>query len=318
VRGEEPASRSATANGATGSTVRASRAAPTAARALRVIELLASEPGERWKLADIQRHLNYSHGNLHAIVATLVAMGHLSRDDVSRTYSLGPALLGIGAAARRAFPSVDTALPHLERLAEELGTECQAAMRQGHTVLVVARCGPGLPPGFRVEVGERLPLTPPVGSTLMAWAEDDDLEAYLATAAGALRPEEIEAHRQTLLAVRERGYSAHLYAGPRRALSERATRMVQEGEDDVEGALTDLVHDLVHHDYLPRDPATTSLEDGVQFSAPVFGPTGAVEMSAGVAFAGPGLDLDLVAAAPQRLLATTAAITDAIGGHPPD
>jgi hypothetical protein len=152
----------------------------------------------------------------------------------------------------------------------------------------------------------------------MAWADDEDLEDYLATAAGALRPEEIEAHRQALLAVRARGYSAHLYAGPRQALGERASRMVQEGVDDVEGALTDLVHDLVRHDYLPRDPATSSLQDGVQFSAPVFGPTGAVELSAGVAFAGPDLDLATVAAAPQRLLATTAEITAAIGGRRPD
>ena len=144
-RPEQPASRSATANGATGSAVQASRAAPTAARALRVVELLASEPAHAWKLAEIQRELGYSHGNLHAIVATLVAMGYLRRDDDSRSYTLGPALLGIGAAARQAYPSVDLALPHLERLAGELGTECQAAMRVGRTVLVVARCGPEMP-----------------------------------------------------------------------------------------------------------------------------------------------------------------------------
>jgi len=316
-RPEQPASRSATANGATGSAVQASRAAPTAARALRVIELLAGEPGHTWKLAEIQRELGYSHGNLHAIVATLVAMGYLQRDDDSRSYTLGPALLGIGAAARQAYPSVDLAVPFLERLAAQLGTEAHAAMRIGRAVLVVARCGPELPVGGGVHVGERVPLTPPIGSTLMAWASAADLDDYLATAEGALSPMEIEAHRESLLAVRHRGYSVHVYAAPSRALGETAARVVTEGLAHAEEQLAELVHELARQDYLASDPSTVRVEDGVQLSAPVFGPDGTVELSVGVAFAGPGLDLAAVVAAPDALLATASAITAAVGGLPP-
>jgi DNA-binding IclR family transcriptional regulator len=316
-RPEQPASQSATANGATGSAVQASRAAPTAARALRVIELVASEPGHAWKLAEIQRELGYSHGNLHAIVATLVAMGYLQRDDDSRGYTLGPALLGIGAAARQAYPSVDLAVPHLERLAAQLGTEAHAAMRIGRAVLVVARCGPEMPVGGGVHVGERVPLTPPIGSTLMAWASTADLDDYLATAEGALSPAEIGAHRESLRAVRQRGYSVHVYAGPSQALSTTAARVVKEGVDDFGGELTALAHEMARQDYLAQDPSTSRIEDGVQFSAPVFGPSGGVELSVGVAFAGPGLDLTAVVAAPDALLAAASAITAAVGGQRP-
>jgi DNA-binding IclR family transcriptional regulator len=316
-RRTQPASQSATANGATGSAVQASRAAPTAARALRVVELLATEPTRAWKLAEIQRELGYSHGNLHAIVATLVAMGYLRRDDDSRTYTLGPALLGIGAAAREAYPSVELALPHLERLAAELGTEAHAAARVGQAVLVVARCGPDLPPGGGVHVGERLPLTPPIGSTLMAWATEPEVEEYLATGEGALSADELATVRETLGAVRRRGYSVHVYAGSSRALGEAAARVVKDGLAHPEDQLADLVHELARQDYLPSDASTVQVGEGVQLSAPVFGPDGTVELSIGVAFVGPDIDLTSVMAAPELLVGTAATLTATIGGRPP-
>jgi len=309
---EQPASRSATANGATGSRAGASRVAPTAARALRVVELLATDPTRAWKLAEIQRELGYSHGNLHAIVATLVAMGYLRRDDDSRSYLLGPALLGIGAAARSAYPSVDLAAPHLERLADALDTEAHAAMRVGQTVLVVARHGRELPAGGGVQVGARLPLTPPVGSTLMAWSTGPEIEAYLATAVGALSAEAIADHRDSLRATRERGYSVHASQGARATVGEAALRLMAEGVDDVEGELTELVHRLGRHPYLLVDPAAVATGDAIQFSAPVFGVDGRVALSVGAAFGGPDVDPLVVAGAPEVLLATAAEITSAL------
>jgi DNA-binding MarR family transcriptional regulator len=142
-----------------------SRIAPTAAKALRVIELLAAEPSTPFSLAEMQRRLGYSHGNLHAICTTLVAMGHLRRDHGERTYRLGPALLSIGAAARAAFPSVDVALPFLHTLAAELDSECHAAMRSGDSIIVVSVGTPQLEYGVR---GERFPS--PRWLDVVAWA----------------------------------------------------------------------------------------------------------------------------------------------------
>src|SRR5688572_4431556 len=98
----------------------ASRTAPTAARALRIIEALAAEPARTFTLAELQRRLGYSHGNVHAILATMVTRGHVRRDPTSRGYALGPALLAVGAAARQAYPAVDIATPFLEELATDL------------------------------------------------------------------------------------------------------------------------------------------------------------------------------------------------------
>ncbi len=316
-RSEQTGPKGSTGVSATVSTVEASRAAPTAARALRVVELLASDPGRAWKLAEIQRRLDFSHGNLHAITATLVAMGHLSRDEEQRTYTLGPALLGLGAAAREAYPAVDVARPHLERLAADLDTETHAATRVGRSLLVVARAGPSIGSGG-VRVGARFPLTPPLGSTLMAWAPAADIEAYLVTARGSLSEEHLDEVRATLMSVRRRGYSVHVHARRDRAVSETAARAVQDGIPHGDDDLIAVVHRLALQRYLPSDQAIRTADQGLQLSAPVFGPTGTVELSVGVAFAGPGADLTAVVAAPERLLATAAAVTAALGGRGPD
>jgi DNA-binding IclR family transcriptional regulator len=113
----------------------------------------------------------------------------------------------------------------MEALADELDTECHAGMRIGDAIFVVARVGPLQPLGLGVRVGERFPLTPPIGASYVAWSRRDDIEAYLGTAEGDLTAEEIEHHRQVIEAIRRRGYSVHVEAGPRQRLSETAERI---------------------------------------------------------------------------------------------
>jgi DNA-binding IclR family transcriptional regulator len=300
------------------STGSSSRTAPTAARALRVLEALAAEPTHTFSLAELQRRLGYSHGNLHAILATLVAMGHARRDPVSRGYGLGPALLAIGAAARSAYPSVDVAVPFIESLASELDTEAQAGMRVGDSIVIVARVGPLLPFGIGVHVGERFPLTPPIGSSFVAWSTAREIEGYLERAAGALGPTAIDRHREALAAVRARGYSVHVDAAPRRRLAETATRIREAATgEDRDGELAALATELAHHDYLPVDPASVPAGQVIQLSAPVFGPDERVELTIGVTFVAPWEDAKPLIDVPDRLLATTKAVTRAVGGRLP-
>jgi DNA-binding IclR family transcriptional regulator len=295
-----------------------SRTAPTAERALRILESLAVDPARSYTLAELQRRLGYSHGNLHAILATLVAMGHVRRDSTDRSYSLGPALLAIGAAARQAYPSVDAATPHMDALAAELDTECQAGMRVGDSIVIVARVGPLLPFGFGVQVGERFPLTPPIGSSFFAWAAPDDLELYLKSAVAALGPTAIDRHREAIAAVRRRGYSVHVDAAPRARLSETAARILQEASrDDHDDELASLAHELGRHDYVPIKPDKVEAGDVIQLSAPVFGPDENVELTIGVTFVAPWREKHPLTEVPERLLQTTRVVTRAIGGRAP-
>ena len=293
------------------------RIAPTAAKALRVVELLASDPDTAVSLAEMQRRLGYSHGNLHAICTTLVAMGYLRREQGERSYRLGPALLSVGEAARTAFPSVEIALPFLRTLAAEFDSEAQAAMRSGDTIVVVARVGDSLP-GWGVSVGERFPLTPPMGSTFVAWASEDEREAYLATAAGVLSAGEIGRCRLALASVIERGYSIHVNVEASQKLRETAERIVREGDSgDSDTELRALVHELGRHDYMAVEFDQIRRGTLMQVSAPAFDQDGRVELSVGLSLQARVDGEAAVRAVGDRVVATARMITRAIGGQPP-
>ena len=277
---EQPASQSATANGATGSTVQASRAAPTAARALRVVELRGERRGSRVEASpSIQRSLGYSHGNLHAIVATLVAMGYLRRDDAHRAPT--PSAPRSSASAPRPaprIPSVDAAEPHLARLADELGTEMPGRdARSARTVLVVARFGPELPPGAGVR-GRRPGAAHPARRVdphgLGLRRRSRGLPRHRRRAPS--EPDEFDAHRTSLEAVRAPGLlGARARPAPSQALGEAVVRAGGTRGRRVEGDLA-VPRPRPRAPGLPpaRIPMPRSIGDGVQWSAPVFGPRG--------------------------------------------
>jgi DNA-binding IclR family transcriptional regulator len=294
------------------------RIAPTAAKALRVIELLAVDPSSSLSLAEMQRRLGYSHGNLHAICTTLVAMGHLRRESGGRAYRLGPSLLAVGDAARAAFPTVETALPFLETLAAEFDAEAHAAMRSGDTLVVVARVGTRAHE-YGVLVGQRFPLTPPVGSTFVAWASAHDQEDYLASAAGVLTPSEIDRCRIGLASAVRRGYSIHLQVEPSLRVRDAVDRIREEAAPvERDDELRALVHELGHHDYMAVELDEIRSGTHVQVSSPAFDERGAVELSVGMSLRTGFHSADAVRAAGDRVVATARMITRAVGGRTPE
>jgi DNA-binding IclR family transcriptional regulator len=267
--------------------------------------------------SELRRKLGYSQGNLLAILASMEASGHVRRDPVTRAYTLGPALLAIGDAASQTYPAVRTAMPYMEKLAAELGTECRAGMRVGPEILVVARVGPKQPPGYGVRVGERFPLVAPLGMPHIAWSSAAEIDAYLAEAALHLDAGEVERLSAALVAVRSKGYSINLEAGPRRALSETAGRIVAEASREAhQQRLTELVRELGHHQYVVADPEQVGEGQVLHIGAPVFGPEATVELVVGIGFVTPHLAGRSLADVAARVAETTAAVTRALGGHP--
>ena len=293
------------------------RIAPTAARAMRIIELLAADPTGALTLAELQRRLDYSHGNLHAICTTLVALGYLRRDPDERGYRLGPALVTAGHAARDAYPTVDAALPHLTRLADRFGTEAHAAGLVGGSILVVARVGPVVA-RHGVHVGQRFPLTPPLGSTFLAWATTVEVEAYLASAAGTLSDAEIERCRLGMVGTRERGYSVHLEVESSRHLSVTAEAIRAGGSaPESDDELVPLAAELGRQGYMPTGLEAIHVGRLVQISAPVFGPDGRVTLSVGLVVVAAADGPAAVTDAAAHAVAAAREVTDAIGGRPP-
>ena len=82
----------------------AARKSNSVLRATTVLHLLAEDPSSAWSLADIARRTDLSYASAHSVVSALEESGLVRRHPRTRAYTLGPGLIGLGAAARRGLP----------------------------------------------------------------------------------------------------------------------------------------------------------------------------------------------------------------------
>ncbi|HEY0226704.1 MAG TPA: helix-turn-helix domain-containing protein, partial [Mycobacterium sp.] len=100
--------------------IRGSTSAPTA-RVLDVVELLARSANARLRFSDIVRELDLTQATVHAILKTLCDRGWASRDPVTKTFALGPALAVVGARMDTARPLAHAARSAALRLSRDVG-----------------------------------------------------------------------------------------------------------------------------------------------------------------------------------------------------
>ena len=288
------------------------RTSPSTDRAISMLLFLAAEPLRSFKLADITRSVGISHASAHAVLASLEQEGFVRRNDRDRTFSLGPTLIGLDVAARRGLPVVDVARTHMQRLSDELVLECHAGVQVADQILVVARTGARSPFGVGVEVGQRLPLVPPLGTPYVAWSGPQAIEAYLRRAAPDCGADALERYRQAIDMVRQRGYAVALDAATRQRFGELAAELARNPGADLR-PLEVAAQDLLGVDYLLLELEGAASYDVTGISAPVFGPDGSVVLVVGLVGFGRGLPAPQIPEVAKRVVATTAAITRDLG-----
>jgi DNA-binding IclR family transcriptional regulator len=205
-------------------------------------------------------------------VSTLADRALLSRSADTNEYRLGPALIPMGAVAQRSFAALAHAKREAEHLAEEFAAQCIISMATGEELLIVGRAGIPREDSIRPLEGQRHPLSPPVGSSVLAWAGEGAIEAWLDRIGSELTEAERDHYRIAFDAVRRRGYAVGLRVDRLDDLYEiytNADLYTPEGRRDIYSAMAALAHD---DDYLP---ATDDLPPDARLSAvavPVFGP----------------------------------------------
>lgn len=113
---------------------------PAVARAIRVLELLASSGAPR-QLAELSREMGVGASSLLAILTTLRGAGLVKRDDAGR-YQPGPGLAALGNAAARQLDACQQFPALAEQLVERFGETVLLWVRQEDTfVLATAQEG---------------------------------------------------------------------------------------------------------------------------------------------------------------------------------
>jgi DNA-binding IclR family transcriptional regulator len=288
------------------------RPAPGADRSVAVLELLAGHPNERFTLSEVARRCDLNKATAHALLSTLSEHGVLLRHPQEKRYSLGPRLVAIGEAARRGYSAVDFVPAVLEDLSAGTGKWTRAFVRTGDRVEVVAQAR--APSDVDRSRDVVLPLVAPIGVLWMAWSDAPTVEAWLARAVigAAVRPA-----LDVLPVVRRNGFAVTLASPEWRALSEpshsRATR-----EDPEPGEVRALLAALGRRPVLVSGIDDRSSYQVGEVAAPVFGMSGAVELTVAVSgLDGRELRGDELRAVAERVKAAGDDLTTAIRGRRP-
>ncbi len=292
------------------------RPALAADRAIRVIDLLAAHPTERFSLSEIGRRTGINPASTHALLTVLLQGGFVQRHPRHKTFALGPAAVAAGIAALEQLPGIRQGQRDIEELSRELDLEVVLTSPTEEGILVVGRASHTSAFGSALHVGQRLPFAPPLGTVFLAWSDDDAVARWLARAKPALGPEETASQLRMLEVVRSRGYAIGLDTTARRGLGQA----LQGGSppDLRSGTVEHLLGELAQEPYQLATVEEGRSYDVSMIAAPIF--DAASEVTAAITVTGlpPGLPaLDLVRIG-QRTRGVGLVITKRTKGRVPE
>jgi DNA-binding IclR family transcriptional regulator len=186
------------------------RPALSASRSLDVIDFLAALPGTSFTMSQIARAINVNVATCHAILNELTARGYLSRSATQKSYTLGPALIGIGNAALKSQGLIERAKVLAEALSREHGVPVALTRLIGEEVVGIFAI-PGLGGGRNAaRPGVRLPLMAPVGAPFIAWSSRDRIDEWIGRRPDSPDHETVERWHRELERLRGRGFQVLL------------------------------------------------------------------------------------------------------------
>ncbi len=107
---------------------------------------------------ELARRFNLPRSTVFRLLSTLESMGFVERTESGRDYRLGVAVLRLGFEYLASLELTELGTPVLNRLTEDLGLASNIVVRDGRSIVYVAKVSPAAQP-FRsaISVGTRLP-----------------------------------------------------------------------------------------------------------------------------------------------------------------
>jgi DNA-binding IclR family transcriptional regulator len=289
-----------------------------------VIELLTAHPGADFTLAELARRLGVSKPTCYPMLAALTRSGWLLRHPTRKTYRLGPALVPAGRAAAAGAPVVELARPRMAELAETCGLACVCLAPSADALVVVDVVGSAASGGkpFGLRLGDRVPPRPPLGAVLVAWEDDDAIDAWLRRASSNAPEERLARYTGDLAAVRERGYAVELRA----PIQERVALLADELRTAVrDRRATAHIHDLLDQavsELADEDVLLTDIDAERSYlpssiNAPVFDVDGSVALVVCLVDAPAPLPGPAIVAIGERVREVTTELTRSLRGRLP-
>ncbi len=194
----------------------------SAQRVAILLQILAQNPGGLL-FSNIEHTLLLPKSSLHALLGTMISTNLVRYDEDTNRYGLGPLVWELATAFSQKLQLVPTALPHLERLSENLKETVQMALLDGSDIVYVAKSDSPRPVQLVSTVGSRLPAhATGLGKALLASLSlrrferlytTDDLPTFTAATIPSVTAllNELDATRRRGYAIDAEEYTLGLY-----------------------------------------------------------------------------------------------------------
>jgi DNA-binding IclR family transcriptional regulator len=288
----------------------------SASRAIDIVNFLARHPQQSFTLSELVRRLGINVASAHAILAVLEEAEYVMRDDTLRTYGLGPMLVPLGQAALLRHESIGLARDQLRELAGELDLTGLVVGATASEMVILDEVPASA--NRTPSIGQRIRMVPPMGGVFLAWEARDRVDEWLTSSSSGLSRGATQQLRALLDAIRARGFAVGLETSARHGMR-RALRDLQEdpGSPSAKGRLRKNVTLLGDIATVVVDLVADHEYDLAHVAAPVFGPTGVVDLSLYlVGFRRPYATGE-VERLGDRLRAVATSVTRASGGELP-
>lgn len=129
---------------------------PALERGLRVLGEFSRE-NRTLSAPELARRFDLPRSTVFRLLTTLESMGFIERTEGGRDYRLGLAVLRLGFEYLASLELTELGLPLLQRLSDEIRYPCNLVVRDGRSIVYVAKVSPPTPFTSSVNVGTRLP-----------------------------------------------------------------------------------------------------------------------------------------------------------------
>jgi len=155
--------------------------APALDKGLDILELLAKAVTPL-TIAEISEGVGRSRSEIFRMLQVLEDRDYISRPSGEGAYSITPRLFRLGMEQPPVKSLVETALPVMHKLAEEVEQSCHLVVPSKEQIVVIARIDPPGEIGLVVRVGHRRPMSRSAsGHVLLAWQDDETRERWFET-----------------------------------------------------------------------------------------------------------------------------------------
>ena len=153
--------------------------APALDKGLDILEILAKTVMPM-TMSEISEKAGRSRGEIFRMLQVLESRRYITRNDSGDGYLLTNKLFMLGMERPPVKGVVETALPAMHRLADEIWQPCHLVVASEEHIVVIARVDAPGDLGFVVRVGHRRPLVDSTsGLVLLAFQPDDVRERWL-------------------------------------------------------------------------------------------------------------------------------------------